>query len=807
MAQKAPNPFDEFDAPAANPFDEFDAAPAAPPPTGTADATRAGAFRGVRDVGDTLTTAAAYAIDKFGVSPGEAVAWAAENVSGFSKADADKIRRNLESLPNFSDVVSAGSKTNQMREATMYRDSPYAYGGGRILGQVAATAPVPGLMAKPVAKLAGGTMLGDAIATALASSGFKTGLLPTRAAIKEGLEQAPALVQRLTDLTVRAIGGGATGAAVGGLTGSSTDFTAAQDIGLGFALGALMPTAGSAAFRSVYDKVMLPFYERVTGQLGAQRAAAIFRSAFNMPIQQALTLARGAQGDTPFARVVADTGANEPTLQALNKTVTEGAGSQILGPVNRAEIAAEQGVLNSMARGGTEREARNAFAEGRSAIGETYGGAQTQVFNRVNQNTQQVAPLVSQAAQAEREAARQLALARGGPLNSAASLNAAAEAERLAAAAAAARQQIADLEAQGVRALETGPLAAQIRAMAGAEGAGSAQQSALNALADDVAGYGPVIRAGDLDAVRRNANVTIAKALGSVDVGGLKAQTAEALGRVKNIFDTAMGPEYSAAKSDFALGATELERQAFTGKLAGTFEGGPAGQTEVARTIRGAPGTTATVEAAFPKSGSRNFDIQEMMGVPGGAAGPSRMPALENIARNVETRNSMADQAVEGAYNSNQLLKNPPQEADIFNRMSPIGMIMNAGTAALKFAKIMSESGLDDATQRRLAEGLRNGQSAEELLLTIPLADRVQLRRRLTANGLLNVKSAAGISGVNALNTRPLPEIDDPMLDYPMTNYRLEEEGLTGTVTDTSRPTFGPYDFTPPRINNARPRR
>jgi hypothetical protein len=389
-----------------------------------------------------------------------------------------------------------------------------------------------------------------------------------------------------------------------------------------------------------------------------------------------------------------------------------------------------------------------------------------------------------------------LALARGGPLNSAASLNAAAEAERLAATAAAARQQIADLEAQGVRALETGPLAAQIRAMAGAEGAGSAQQASLNAIANDIERYGPVIRAGDLDAVRRNANVTIAQALGSVDVGGLKGQTAEALGRVKNIFDTAMGPEYSAAKSDFALGATELERQNFTGQLAGVFSKSP---TRYSNIIRGNTGTTKRVKEAFPQGGPRNFDIQEMMGVPGGAAGPSRMPALENIARNVETRNSMLDQAKMGEYNASQLLKNPPQEADIFNRMSPVGMIMNIGTAALKFAKIMSESGLDDVTQRRLAEGLRNGQSAEELLLTIPLADRVQLRRRLTANGLLNVKSAAGISGVNALNTRPLPKIDDPMMGYQLPPG---EEGLTGSVTDT-----GEYPEYVRIYNNARPRR
>ena len=143
-----------------------------------------------------------------------------------------------------------------------------------------------------------------------------------------------------------------------------------------------------------------------------------------------------------------------------------------------------------------------------------------------------------------------------------------------------------------------------------------------------------------------------------------------------------------------------------------------------------------------------------MMGVPGGAAGPSRMPALENIAGGVELNSRMAAQAGEGKHLASDLLKNPPQEADIFHKYSPVGMVGSAAGALLKFTKILSESGLDRQTQQALAEGFRNGKTAEELLTTIPLADRMQLKQRMASYGLFaprNIINAMGRNSTNAL--------------------------------------------------------
>lgn len=759
-------------------------------PVGMGTALGKGFARGLSDVSDTLVKAAANVVDRFGVSPAEAVAWAAENVSGYSKADAAKIANNLTKLPNFQTIVEAGSQANQARDAAVQAERPYSYGGGRIAGQVFGTAPIPGLAGKTVAKVAGGTKVGQTAATALGSSGFTTGLLPTRAAVKTGLAQAPKLVDRVVDIAVRGAAGATTGAGMSAASG--------QDVGLGAAISALMPTVGSATFRTVTDKVLLPTWERLSGQLGVQRAAAIFRDSFNMTIQEVRALARSAQGDTSFAKVVARSGAEEPTVQALFKTVSEGAGKNIYAPLERAETQAQQDVLNAMARGGTERESRNVLAQGKSALGEQYAAAQERAFERANLGGKVIPKLEAQSAQATQDAATQSDLARrmtfgaeraetrlgqmddlGDAFDPAAvgrergiagamtqrGEQAALGAIGLRGEAAAAQQQIADLAAQGIRALETRPLANQIRAMASAEGAGQVQRKALLDVADQIESEGAIIRAGDLDAIRRGVNVTIQRLNQGLDVGSVNKAAAGVVSQIKPLIDTSIeaagGQGYGAAKTAFATGSTDLERQAFAGDLAGMFEKGPAGQAQFAATVGGERGTTGAVEAAFPRGGRQNFDIQEMMGVPGGAAGPSRMPALQNIAGEVRLNQNMARQAAEGENVAKNLFKFPREEVDIFHKYSPVGIATNAADALLRFTKILSNAGLDTKIQQTLAQGFRNGRSAEELLMTIPLADRAQVTRRLADNGFLGAKSMLGISSFNAMNTPPGQALDN----------------------------------------------
>ena len=673
-----------------------------------ADAKRTGNKSAEQTYQREVTRLSKLTPQQFYKAPGRAESF----VSGLVEGVTTPIRLGL-------DLIGAGGDKGQRERGTFrLRESqkrfPITTATGRVAGDVLGTALIPGAAARFIPQ---GTKAGKAIATALGSSGFTTGLLPTRAAVKEGLANAPKLIDRVVDLALRGTAGAAAGAGMAVASGQTE-----QDVGISSIIGALMPTVGSATFRSAMDKVLLPAWERLSNQLGVQQAAAVFRDAFNMDIQDALALARSAKGDTPFAKVVAQSGADEPTVQALFKTVSEGAGKDIYAPLARAETQAQQDVLNAMARGTTEREARNAMMQSRSALGQQYAADEALAFRQANLGAE-------------------------------------------AAAAAAANQRtfvqppIADLGAQGIRALETKPLADQIRAMAAVEGAGEVQSKALLDVARQIESKGPIIRAGDLDAIRRGVNVTIGDLYKGLDVGSINKAAAAVVGQIKPLIDTSIetagGAGYPAAKIAFGTGASDIERQQFADQLAGMFESGPAGQAQFAATVGGQRGTTGTVEAAFPRAGSRNFDIQEMMGVPGGAAGPSRMPALENIASEVQLGQKMATQAEQGEDLAKNLLKTPPQEKDIFHDYSPVGALGNASRAALTFAQILSDTGLNTKLQRTLAEGFRSGEAAEKLLLTIPLADRAQVARRMVDNGLLSAKAMAGISSFNAMNTPP----------------------------------------------------
>jgi hypothetical protein len=701
-------------------------------------------------------------------------------VSGLVEGVTTPIRLGLNLIGAGGDAKQRERGTFRLRESQ--QRFPITTATGKVAGDVISTALLPGAAAKVVGKVFGGTKTGKAVATALGSSGFTTGLLPTRAAVKEGLANAPKVIDRVVDLALRGTAGAATGA---GMAVASE-----QDVGAGSIIGALMPTVGSVTFRTAMDKVLLPAWERLSGQLGVQQAAAVFRASFNMTIQEALALARSATGDTPFAKVVAQTNPNEPTVQALFKTVSEGAGKDIYAPIARAETKAQQDVLNSMARGTTEREARNAMAQSRGELGQQYGAAEAAAFERANLGGEVIPKLQTQTAQATQQAGEQSDLARrmvfagerrgqfaedigelrpdevstsflqkvrgeAGAMTERGE-TAAQQAIRLREEAAAAQQQIADLDAQGIRALETRPLVDQIRAMAGAEGAGQVQSKTLLDIARQIENKGPIIRAGDLNAIRDEVNVTVGQLHQGLDVGNVNKAAAGVVSQIKPLIDdaieTAGGAGFKEAKAAFGTGASDLERQTFADQLAGMFEKDPA---KFAATVGGARGTTGTVEAAFPRAGNKNFDIQEMMGVPGGAAGPSRMPALENIAGEVRLNQNMAQQASEGENLAANLLKSPPQEKDIFHKYSPVGILSTAGRTALTFAKILSDTGLPTKVQRTLAEGFRNGESAEKLLLTIPLADRAQVARRMVDNGLLSAKAMTGISTFNAMNTPP----------------------------------------------------
>lgn len=194
------NPFDRFDEPAAgaNPFDRFDQPEGPlkfkrPGPSGgdsTMKRSAAGAAMGVADIGHTLLKGLTYLPGK--ISPAVAQ-WQ-------RTMDAD-----FEAL------------TEQNADNTAFKV-------GRVGGNVAATLPVGGAMARGLSALPMVARTAPGLVNAVRTGGFVTGSAPTTAA------------GRLADMGVRAIGGGATGAASAALVNP-------EDATAGGVIGAVLPGA------------------------------------------------------------------------------------------------------------------------------------------------------------------------------------------------------------------------------------------------------------------------------------------------------------------------------------------------------------------------------------------------------------------------------------------------------------------------------------------------------------------------------------------------------------------------------------
>jgi len=654
----------------------------------------AGLASGVGSVSNTLVKGAAMLVDRFGITPASAVRWAAEHISGYSPAEAIKISNNLSSLPNFKSIITAGAQNNQDTNAPYKEAHPNYFATGKVGGQIFATAPLAGLTGGAIRTAVGGTRAGAIAADALASGGFKTGILPTRAAIAAG-EAAPTLSARAVDLGVR----GAAGATVG----AGTSVATGEDPATGAFIGAVMPTAGSMVFRTAMDKVVLPLYTRMVGQLGAQRAAAVFRSALGMSVQDAKDIAAKMPEGMTFGEGLVRAGKSEPTVQALQKTAAEGAGQDIYAPMATAQTAKDQAVLNAARGGNTAGEAEHALLLRQKQASGAYEPAYEAARQGANAGTLETAPIISNI--------QSKAMAEGiTPTQRQAMLAVAKDIETL------------------------GPVA---------------RAGDLDA----------IYREGGVEAQKifQSTNATgLAKQTG-VLLSSIQPDIAGAI-------ESAGGTGYSAAKTGYGAAQAEIGRQRFAGELSDIYGSGAQGPTKFADVMGSkAGGDTSIVSNAFPRGGKENFDVNAMLG-PQGGVGPSRLPGLQEVAEGVNVRNTMATQAEQGGYAAKSLLSNPPSPTDAFSIGSALktpAKLLTGYTVgplaglAMHLGDLMNSGMLNKQTQQALAEGLSSGKSAEELLSLIPLADRYQLGRRMAPNIFNSGKTSVGVNSFNMLNTPP----------------------------------------------------
>ena len=262
-------------------------------------------------------------------------------------------------------VDEAAQRANAEYEA-LYGDRMLAQ-GGRIVGNVAATAPVGAVIAAPFKMAAGSRALASgnasdaalarslgSVGETIASGGFRTGVAPT--AGRAGLTGA----QRGLDLGLRAGGGAITGAASAGLVNP-------EDVETGAIIGAAVPTVAAPVIKGAarflgYGK------DVATGRAAEVRVGEIMRQALGdqlIPATEALGRAR--PGITAI-QALKEAGITSDPLMALGKMAESIDTKSAYRLLREAQEGAMQNQLAAVAGGSTQTGAREAQMGARNAL-------------------------------------------------------------------------------------------------------------------------------------------------------------------------------------------------------------------------------------------------------------------------------------------------------------------------------------------------------------------------------------------------------------------------------------------------------
>ena len=718
------------------------AAPTAPPQqNGRAASFGAGFFSGVSDVSNTIVSAAANLVDRTGISPAGAVAWAAKNVGGYSDADSAKIARNLSSLPNFQTVVNAGANANRQRTAANNQAYPNWFAGGQIAGQTFATAPVAAGAGAAISRLGAaaatkapviGRVLQN-VGAATKTGGIGSGRTAAQTAAMTRTARGAALAERAAG---GAIAGGATAAAAG------------QDPVTGAEFGAALPIV-AAPVRKIAGGIVDAF------RSDKVRAAKVFRDALGTNIDAArAAFASLAPDDQRLARkVLVDEGVEPDTFMALGADVERLRPEQVRLNQEAETAAARRGLETAagVGPGGSATDVRAAVRGGRQAVSEEMSPAREAAFENIAGVNRAVSDAETLAQSARARAAEQSGLARrmafgadraetrlgqmddlGDQFNPAA-INAArgqagamgARAEAAAQEAIAQRGVATDMEdfihqaaAADVGPQRGAPLVSALRSMAGQRGTrmDDLQRNTILRVAKKIESAmdeNGMIDPYDMYQLRKTGVSDIIEGLQKKITAGTEprsgnVQRAEQLaGSVRTMIDDTLGPEFKDYLARSAQGYQAVNRQELAGEALKRFNApGTAGYLGLVSGEE--PKTVANIMKGGP-------DLENIANA--FAADPARWAALTEGANLLQGRNRMNELASSGVVAAGELMKQtPPSWLRPFTRMALAKV--PAGRIAAEGAGQLAGDLMDQNVRKRLAESFMSGQNANNLLNT-----------------------------------------------------------------------------------------
>lgn len=573
---------------------------------------------------------------------------------------------------------------SQAQYEPFVRANPRTAETGRIGGQIIGLA-APGKAATlPLKAAARVAPVVAPVTTALSSGGLATGV------------KATTPVAKAIDAALR-IGGGAT-------AGAASSAVLNQAIDEGAAVGAavsMIPLVGRYGVGPVWDALK--------GRVGEARAAKIFRQALGSNVDAARAAFRkGGKGTA--SQILARVGIDADTFFSTGQLVAKsGASTGVLDDIARGQEAAREATLTAAAGGGTRTASRRAAdvqragtrARATPIMEEALGGANVNTRNAMIAG--QEARLGRAVAQEETRAAKRLLGAAdeqalklgqmddlGDPLDIAAinrqrgvvggleqaGAQAAERGLEAGAMARTAEQRLADLKAAGVQPLNAGNLSGRLRQMAAAERANPEKAAVLAGFADqleDLAGRnGGIIDAFDLYELRKDAGGIVERLLQGRTPDAIRKRTAEVVGAVRPLIDNAIesagGKRWREYLDTFATGMDEARRVELSDYARKLATDQP---EQYQRLIRG--DRPDIVERFFGKG---RYDINDVLGpkplelqgptprlgetLTATPAGPSRLPALQNVAEDLKIETFIKNRMTPGSNARAATLMEPP---------------------------------------------------------------------------------------------------------------------------------------------------
>lgn len=663
-------------------------------------------------------------------------------VSGIERG-IQPIAEALEYLNPLSYIMPAkpSAATTQRLQTQGQRaqqDRPNYFTGGKIAGEIVATAPL--IAAGGGAIQAGGRVL-STVAPRAGRVVQRVGAATRTGGIGSGrtAAQTAALTkgQRVGQLAERVAGGAIAGGAGAGLTG--------QDISEGAAFGAGLPVVGAVLGRLGGKAVDLTRLSKV-------KAGQIIREALGEDIEAAKAAFRELSPDDQrlAQQVLVEAGVEPSPFFGLGRIATSQMDPDTTARILAQQEAARTARLAEAAGGETATMQRSAAETGRRGVTEATGPARETALGTIKETNIAVSEAERLANAARQQAAEQSGLARrmtfgaeraetrlgqmddlGDVFNPQAVARERGVAgamtqrgEQAAQQAIDLRQQargmddiVAELAAQNREPLLAAPLVATLRQQAGAEGVRtSSARRALLKLASQIEGAADqngMLNPYDLYTLRKEASDIVEKYVASSaqPSTGSKKRAAGLVIGFKNAVDEALGPAFKDYLVQHQRGMQNVNIQELAARGAQLAKESPDEFTALMRGER-----PKIVEDIMGK-GTKQYDIGGMA-----LADPARYLAMKTSADELETLNKMAQLGARGEPRAGNILR--AQQPGLLSR--GLGTLVRAKFPAVAFAGTGAqnvESALvNPNVQREIANAFTSGRGALQAIEQYPTA-------------------------------------------------------------------------------------